>query len=252
MTGTRPVILCYHAVSETWRDPLSVTPQQLEAQVERYTGRGYVGLTFVEAERRRQAGTLPKKTLVVTFDDAFRSILAARPCLDRLGVPATVFVVGEFVAGDRLLEWPGIDHLLTGEHHDELTCLTEAELHGLQDAGWEIAAHTMTHPDLTSLDPASCLAELTASRALVAERFGSCETIAYPYGRANADVVAAAERAGYLAGCTLTISLRADEPLLRPRVAMSGTDTPVRALLKTSPGALWLRRTLPAALVERM
>jgi len=246
----RPVILCYHAVSTHWKTPLAVTPEQLAAQLRSFAARGYVGLTFVEAERRRRSGDLPPRTLVVTFDDAFLSILEARPILAGLGYPATVFVVGAFASGDRPLEWTGIREWLDSEHRDELRCLSEEDLRGLQGEGWEIGSHTMTHPRLTELDSEACLHELVSSREFLAERFGSCETIAYPFGDADDRVAALAERAGYLAGGTLPRSLRRDAPLLRPRVAVSGPDSRFRVWLKMSRPGLWTRRTLPTRVTE--
>ena len=110
----------------------------------------------------------------------------------------------------------------------------------------------MTHPLLTALDSETCLRELTSSRDILRERFGSCETIAYPYGHADARVAELARCAGYFAGCTLTRSLRRDEPLLRPRVSPSGSDNPLRARLKISRTGLWARRVLPSSVMERL
>ncbi len=215
-------MLCYHALSSSWKSALAVSRDQFTAQVGHFADRGYVGLTFGEAERRRRDQTLPRRTLVVTFDDAFLSILNARPILDELGFAATVFVVSGFVSGERLLQWEGITEWLESEHREELRCLPEAQLRSLRDTGWEIGSHTMTHPLLTALDSETCLRELSSSRDMLRERFGSCETIAYPYGEADARVAELAARAGYFAGCTLTRSLRRDEPLA-PSACESGS-----------------------------
>ena len=78
------IVLCYHAVSERWPAPLSVTPQAFERQLELLVRRGYEGATFRDAVLGAHAG----KTVVVTFDDAYLSVLElARPILDRLGLP---------------------------------------------------------------------------------------------------------------------------------------------------------------------
>ena len=105
-------MLCYHALSAIWRAALAVSPDEFAAQLRYFADRGYVGLTFVEAERRRRTETLPPRTLVVTFDDAFLSVLEARPVLAELGYAATVFVVSGFISGERLLEWDGITEWL--------------------------------------------------------------------------------------------------------------------------------------------
>ena len=47
------IVLCYHAVSERWPAPLSVTPQAFERQLELLVRRGYEGATFRDAVARR-------------------------------------------------------------------------------------------------------------------------------------------------------------------------------------------------------
>ena len=252
MRAVPPLILCYHAISASWDTALAVPLERLELQLRRFAARGYVGLTFEDAERRRQAGTLPPRTLVVTFDDAFASITTARPVLRELGYPASVFVVGDFLESPRPLEWPGIEHWKETEHRSELRMLSEAELSELQGEGWEIGSHTMSHPSLPDLDDDDCLRELVRSRQLIAERFGACSTVAYPYGRADARVASLAARAGYAGACTLTYSHVVDEPMRRPRVAVSGTDSPSSEWAKMAPLTVRLRRTPLASLLGRL
>jgi peptidoglycan/xylan/chitin deacetylase (PgdA/CDA1 family) len=252
VSGAKPVVLCYHAVSSTWRSALAVTPDRLAVQLGRYAERGYVGLTFAEAERRRQSDTLPPRSLVVTFDDAYASIAAARPVLRELGFPATVFAVGAFLDGTRLLEWPGIEHVAATPHREELRALGIAGLRELHADGWEIGSHTMHHPSLPALADEDCLRELTDSRRLIADEFGSCETIAYPYGAATARVAELAARAGYAAGCYLTYAHRFDEPLRRPRITVSGLDRALREWAKLAPLPVRLRRTVLAGLLGRL
>ena len=66
--------------------------------------RGYHGATF------ERAVTAPpsSRTLAVTFDDGYRSVLThARPILERLGLPATVFVPTDFVGATSPMRGPG-------------------------------------------------------------------------------------------------------------------------------------------------
>jgi peptidoglycan/xylan/chitin deacetylase (PgdA/CDA1 family) len=40
------------------------------------------------------------------------------------------------------------------------------------DAGWELGSHTITHPDLTTLDPAELEREVAGTRRILERRFG--------------------------------------------------------------------------------
>ena len=75
----RPLVLCYHAVSNTWHHRLSVAPAALEEHVRLLRRRGYRPVSAVEA------ATGTGKLLHVTFDDAFASVRTALPVLERTG-----------------------------------------------------------------------------------------------------------------------------------------------------------------------
>jgi peptidoglycan/xylan/chitin deacetylase (PgdA/CDA1 family) len=243
-----PLIICYHAVSSTWPSFLAVSEEVIERHVSLLRRRAYVGLTFADAERRVRAGTLKERTVVITFDDGFASTLAAKPILDAADFPATVYVPTNFVDKGDLLSYAQPDG--KGSYTDELRPLTWEELAALRDAGWEIGSHTVTHPRLPELDDADLSSELKASRDVIRERLGRCDTVAYPYGLADARVSAAARRAGYLAGCTLTASHRIDEQFRRPRVGLYSSDTGLRFRAKLSPAMAALRRTALADIAD--
>src|ERR1044071_8947169 len=97
-----PFVLCYHAVSDEWDDPLAVRRDQLERQVAAAIRWGWRPATLedVVADRAR--------ALHVTFDDGFRSVLGALPVLDRLGVRPTIFVCTGYAAGGRVLHVPAL------------------------------------------------------------------------------------------------------------------------------------------------
>jgi peptidoglycan/xylan/chitin deacetylase (PgdA/CDA1 family) len=190
------LVLCYHAVSEDWPSPLAVTPDQLERQLRLLVRRGYRGATFEQAVTSRPT----RRTLAVTFDDGYRSTLThARPVLDRLGLPGTVFVPTSFVGGDAPLRWPGIDDWLGTPWQSELAAMSWDELRVLRDAGWEVGSHTCTHPPLSGLDDEALLRELRESRRACVNELGECRSLALPYGDGNARVAAAAAEAGYTA-----------------------------------------------------
>jgi peptidoglycan/xylan/chitin deacetylase (PgdA/CDA1 family) len=233
------MVLCYHAVSPTWTATLAVTPNALERQLNWLTRRGWRGATFSDALLAPTA----ERTLAVTFDDAFASVLElAHPILASLGLPATVFAPTAFAESGMPLQWPGIDHWAQTPSAPELACLTWDGLGQLAQAGWEIGSHTRTHPHLTSLDAAALSAELTESRAEVSERLGSkCVSIAYPYGDVDHRVAEAAEAAGYTVGASMSSYLERLGVLRWPRVGIYHVDGIGRFGLKTTRGMRWLR-----------
>jgi peptidoglycan/xylan/chitin deacetylase (PgdA/CDA1 family) len=214
--------------------------------------RGYVGLTFAEAERRRLAGTLPRRSVVVTFDDGFASVLRAVPILDELGFPATVFVVTRFTESGEPLSWPGVETWLATEHAGEMRPLGWAELEELLERGWEVGSHTVSHAHLPDLTEAGLAHELGFSRTSIAQRLGRCETLAYPYGRANARVAGAAASAGYLAGCTFTPVYRLDERYRRGRVGLTAADSGLRFRVKVSAATRAWRYSRVGSGVDRL
>ena len=78
----------------------------------------------------------PERAVVVTFDDGFRNVLTtAAPVLQRLNIPATLFVTTDFVFEGKML-WP--DRLLsalalTGEARVEVEWANESHVFELGD-----------------------------------------------------------------------------------------------------------------------
>ena len=237
------IVLCYHAVSERWPAPLSVTPQAFDFQVRLLAERGYRGATFTEAALGNGGGG--DKVAAITFDDGFASVYErALPILERYGFPATVFVPTRFMDQDAPLAWPGIDEWLGGPHEAELAPMTREQLRSLIAAGWEIGSHTLTHPHLTELGDDELREQLTASKRECAELTGSdCTSIAFPYGDSDDRVIAEAEAAGYDAVAMLDATLERKSAFTCPRVGVYYVDSNLAYRLKVSPTVRRLRRS---------
>lgn len=226
------IVLCYHALSPSWPAELSTTQERFRAHLEHLRGRGYRGVTFSQAA----AGDAGGRAVAVTFDDAYRSVgRLARPVLDELGWPGTVFVPTDYAGSERPMAWPGIDHWLGGPHEDELVPHDWAELRELAAAGWEVGSHTCSHPHLTQLDDGALADELERSRATCeAELGGPCASIAYPYGDVDPRVVRATAAAGYVHGAALPPRPHRAQPLELPRIGVYHVDDLRRFRLKTA------------------
>lgn len=95
--GRRLLILCYHGVSlhdeHEWDPELFVAPAFLRRRFEILRAGGYVVLPLGEAVRSLHSGTLPPRSVVLTFDDGFHNFFAAAvPLLEEFGYPATNYV----------------------------------------------------------------------------------------------------------------------------------------------------------------
>lgn len=216
-------MLCYHAVSPDWPIGLAVTPAALERQVARLLRLGYVPATFWEAVHRPPAS----RTFAVTFDDGWVSVLRhGFPILQRLDVPATVFVASSLVdKHEEPMRGAVIDPWQTTRHRDELHCLSWEELRELDAEGWEIGAHSMTHPLLTQLDDETLAHELRGSKLRCEEMLGvPCRTMAYPTGNFDDRVERATGAAGYDAAAALPKRFTDPRPLAWPRISIQRRD----------------------------
>lgn len=251
MAAEDSVVLCYHAVSPTWPIGLAIRPESLEEQVTLLLRRGYKPATFWEIVRRPPG----PRSFAVTFDDGWVSVLKhGFPILERFGVPATVFVASSLVdTHEQPLRGAVIDPWADGPHRDELYCLSWPELNRLQDAGWEIGAHSMTHPLLTKLDDETLARELTGSKARCEEMLGvPCRTMAYPTGNFDERVERATEAAGYEAAAALPKRFETGRPFAWPRVSVQRDDSMLVYRLKVSRAMREIRRSSLWPRVDRL
>jgi peptidoglycan/xylan/chitin deacetylase (PgdA/CDA1 family) len=232
-------VLCYHGISEAWPASTAVRPADFEAQLTAFARRGYRGSTLSEALLSPPTG----KTLVVTFDDAHRSVweLARQP-MERLGIPGTVYVPTDYAGADRPMGWAGYDAWLGTEHEDELACMSWPQLRELAAAGWEIGSHTCSHPRLSRLADDEIGAELERSRRICEEEGGQpCRSVAYPYSDYDERVVRAAAKAGYLFGVSVPRGPQPPLPFEWPRLGVYHGEDERRVRMRA-----WSRRLGPS------
>ena len=190
-TGPVP-ILEYHVLGAAPADEpypdLYVTRPDFHKQMDWLDEHGYEAVTLEQVEEAWYRGaTLPPKPVVVSFDDGYRpQFTYALPELRRHG-------------------WAGVLNLKA-----EGSDLYPSNVEAMIAAGWEVAAHTINHLDLTELDAAQLKEEVAGSRAILRRDYGvPVKNFCYPAGRFDATVIAAVKAAGY-AGATTEIAGYAD------------------------------------------
>jgi peptidoglycan/xylan/chitin deacetylase (PgdA/CDA1 family) len=239
----RPLCLCYHAVSETWRHELSVPAEAMERQLQLLLRLGYRPAAASEAV------TGSGKLLHVTFDDAFRSVRNALPVLERNGVRASIFVCTGYADDGRAMDVPELEGELR-VRPQELSTMAWDELRELAGRGVEVGSHTVSHPHLPTLSDAELADELRSSRQRLEDELGRpCRLLAYPYGECDERVRAAARAAGYETAFGLPGDPTGRDPFDVFRVGVWHGESPRRVAFKAlpavrSPLAIRLRRTL--------
>jgi peptidoglycan/xylan/chitin deacetylase (PgdA/CDA1 family) len=234
------VVLCYHGISDAWPASTAVRPADFEAQLASFVGAGYRGSTLAEALVSPPAD----RTLVVSFDDAHRSVWEhARPAMARLGLPGTVYVPTDYPNSGRPMAWDGYDTWLGTEHEDELACMSWEQLRELAAGGWEIGAHTCSHPRLSRLDSGEIAVELEGSRRTCEEQVGApCRSFAYPYSDYDNRAVRAVAEAGYRSAVSVPRDPQPPLPFEWPRVGVYHGEGARRVRMRA-----WSRRLGPSS-----
>jgi peptidoglycan/xylan/chitin deacetylase (PgdA/CDA1 family) len=211
--SAKPVpILMYHVIADAPSGApypeLYVSESDFAAQMRWLARHGYRAVTLRDVWYHWHRGVaLRGKPIVISFDDGYRSVAdAALPSM-------------------RPRSWPGVLNL-TVKNLRVSGGLSESRVRTLVAAGWELASHSLTHPDLTGLDERTLNQEVTRSRAVLRSRFGvPVDFFCYPAGRYDSRVIRAVRRAGY-SGATTTVEglARPEEPYELRRVRVSGSD----------------------------
>jgi peptidoglycan/xylan/chitin deacetylase (PgdA/CDA1 family) len=191
---SRLTILMYHrvaAIPPDTRYPKNfVSPAVFAEQVEALLAWGYEPITFRQwmAYRERTA-RVPRKPFIVTFDDGYADFATgAWPTLQRLKVPATVFVVASKLG--RTNDWD------SGEPQTPL--LDPFAIRELEAAGVEFGGHGFTHVALARVSPNEAREEIVRCHgALVALLREPPEVFAYPYSNQSGRVRQLVREAGF-------------------------------------------------------
>jgi peptidoglycan/xylan/chitin deacetylase (PgdA/CDA1 family) len=209
-------ILMYHNVGERGRS-LNVAPQALARQCRLLRAWGFRAITLGELAQHLQARHLPQRTVVFTFDDALLGVYEhALPVLSQYGWSATVFAISHRLGQEA--DW-------TSRHRHRV--MSREQLVELHAQGWEVGAHTLTHPYLTRLPPEDAWREIAQCREELQQLVGEeVYSFCYPYGDFDEQVVRMVQESGYRTACTVRKGLARlqDDPFTLPRVPIAYSD----------------------------
>lgn len=216
-------ILLYHSVSgdpSPVMRPFTVAPAAFRRQLETVVESGVDVLTISGFLAGRDAGTLPPRPAVITFDDGLADFASdAMPALADHGLPATLYITTGFLDGcpeeqaairppDAMLHW--------------------SQLRELESGGIELGAHSHGHPYLDTLSPRAARDEIVRSKTMLEAELGHpVASFAYPNGYSSPTVRRLVREAGFESACSVrnTLSSTDDDRFRLARLTVLSTTT---------------------------
>lgn len=197
-----------------------VLPAEFEIQLTALRSWGYETIRLEEWLAFRNGKTdLPKKPLVISFDDGYRTTLTnAWPLLRKTGFSATVFLVSGLIG--KTNSWD--------ENEIQEPLLDEADVLKMHGEGCSFGSHTRTHIALTKTPADIASRELNESREELETLLDEPVTsFCYPYAKQNAVVRGLVRAAGY--NCALIgrggVNRVSRDPYALRRIKIDGTTT---------------------------
>lgn len=169
-------VLMYHAVSDyCWGyDELFVSPSTLEQQLQYLVENDYDCIWFEDLAYLDEY----EKPVILTFDDGYDdNYTDLFPLLQKYGVKATIFIIGQDVSG--------INHKMN-----------EAQMREMADSGLvSLQAHGYTHHDMDAMGEETLIYELSETQKVVARITGRVPyVLCYPTGKYSSLTIEVAER----------------------------------------------------------
>jgi peptidoglycan/xylan/chitin deacetylase (PgdA/CDA1 family) len=176
MNDTPVPILMYHSIAAAPNDAtreLSVGPEAFAEQMALLGDQGFTPVdTAALAARWRSGRPLPRRPVLITFDDGYEGVHRhGLPVLAKHGFASTLFVSTGWIKG-AYDTGGGLDAMLTWDQVRELAA-----------GRVEIGGHSHTHPQLDQLTDDALRFEVLRCKEIIADELGTRPaSFAYPYG----------------------------------------------------------------------
>jgi GT2 family glycosyltransferase/peptidoglycan/xylan/chitin deacetylase (PgdA/CDA1 family) len=220
----RAVVLCYHAVADLGRDAVlaeyGIAPDRFAGQLRwlRRLGGRFVDLDAVLLALRGEAH-LPRRAILVTFDDCYADLAPAAALLRQHEVPAVAFAVANHVGGTN--DWD------RGIGAGEVSLLDADGLRALGAQGVEVGSHSSTHRLLSRVPSAELDEELRGSAQTLANLgLPRPRAFAYPHGDWSPEVAEQVADASYEVAFTVDpgAAARGSHRYAVPRIEVLASD----------------------------
>lgn len=185
----RVPILVYHSMAphgpnqSAMQRYYDVAPEAFLKQMQYLKDAGYtvISLDYL-ADALSETINLPPKSVVITFDDGWRSQYSyAFPVLKKFGYTATFFIFTNAIDSNYFLTWD--------------------QVRLMNNAGMQIGGHTESHPYLPDIhDTAQLRDEIIGGKRIIEDQIHQkIYTFAYPFGHYSDTIISVVKEAGYKA-----------------------------------------------------
>ena len=187
-----PIIMYHHVMPASEAKSIgagymNVPPEIFKEQVEYLISKGYSLLRLDEMMDSLRANSLPAKPIVLTFDDAYRDFFDnVYPVLRGKNVKATLFVISQFVGGERYVNWGQVQQMA----NSNLVLIGD---------------HTLSHPSLPKQTKEEEFNQIVSARKILEQQIGKeVRYFAYPYGGINKTAEEILKENGFLGAVVTT------------------------------------------------
>ena len=217
-------ILMYHGIASSageFEVPYCCHPVLFSEHINYLHSEGYdfISLSDLYAYMNCEQ-QIPKMSVVITFDDGFRSVYEnAFPVLKKYNIPATVFVVADLVGTTNKWEVDGfpIRSLMSWD-----------QIREMNDHGIEIGGHGCTHQPLAKIADSIAQKEITRCKKVIEQNLDiEVRHFSYPHGNMSDSVRNMVHAAGYLTACSIIpgFNFKSTDPYVLRRIEVRGPDS---------------------------
>jgi peptidoglycan/xylan/chitin deacetylase (PgdA/CDA1 family) len=205
---TRRNILCFHKLTDCFTyGSTNFSPKRFAQLIEYLANTGF---KFVSLSESITADD--QANLAITIDDSYAHLIhTLPPLIEKYRLKPTIFVPTSFIGMKNIWDYSSI---IRPEPHLDKTQITE-----LGAMGVAFGSHGHRHIDLTRCGTETLDEELHQSKSILEEITGrAVDTLSYPFGRFNFEIVKAVQNAGYQSALTLRFPDESDLNHTRGRI----------------------------------
>ncbi|MDN5203140.1 polysaccharide deacetylase family protein [Fulvivirgaceae bacterium BMA10] len=214
---------------------------------------------LIEAHKKQDLSKIPKKALIITFDDGHIGNYEMLPVIEKINIPVTIFLCAGIINTKRHYWFKFKQSRYTSlelkhkSNQERLTALSEIGFQQDQDfeapqaltkeqindmkKAVNMQGHTLFHPCLPRCSDKEAKEEISESKKILEDEFGlNINALAYPNGDYSDRDIELAKDAGYTCAVTVDAGFNTlDTDLFRlKRLSVSDSDDKTALMVKAS------------------